>query len=423
MLNVNFWIICLSAYINLYVYLCIYKRIVHIKYYFSYGDHIRITIFSFLITFNNIYNIIFYKALITVFLTILLYKFTFKKDNSLTIMYGLLICILSIAVDFIIGIILSFFVNDLYLLNKLPLIKFLYSMFYAYVLYFIFLNNKLISFINKIKENLNINGNVFFYLFFILFFVNIVYCLYSLNVLDFKYYITIFIFLLVVLVFNYIYFNTVYNNKLLNIKNKYLELNIENNEKSIEDYRLLKHNLMNDLIKIKCTSPEEITKIIDETIKKYDKATAWVNKLKNIPYGIQGIIFAKSNMADQHHLKIFVDNQLKVKKFNTKAQIYFDVCDILSICLDNAIEASIESSDKIIYINLYKVRENTYRIEIINTFVNEIDIDKIGNKEYSTKNRNSGLGLYYIEHLNPKVKIKKSIINNLFKISLTFSIK
>ena len=423
MLNVNFWIMFLSGIINVYVLAIIFKKVTCIKHKFTISDYFIILIFSFLISFNNIYNTIFYKALITVFLTVIMYKMLYKKNNAITVFYGLVICILSIMMDFVVGIMLSIFVKDYSLLNTLPLIKFLYSTFYAYVLYFLFMNKKLFFLINKIKENLNINGNVFFYLFFILFFINIVYCLYSINFLDFKYYITIFIFLIVVLVFNYIYFNTVYNNKLLNIKNKYLELNIENNEKSIEDYRLLKHNLMNDLIKIKCTSPEDITKIIDETIKKYDKATAWVNKLKNIPYGIQGIIFAKSNLAEQHHLKIFVDNQLKVKKFNNKAQIYFDVCDILSVCLDNAIEASIESNDKIIYINLYKIKENTYRIEIINTFVNEIDIDKIGNKEYSTKNRNSGLGLYYIEHLNPKVKIKKHIINNLFKISLTFSIK
>ncbi|MDO4376120.1 MAG: hypothetical protein Q4C33_02995, partial [bacterium] len=50
-----------------------------------------------------------------------------------------------------------------------------------------------------------------------------------------------------------------------------------------------------------------------------------------------------------------------------------------------------------------------------NTFSNFVDIDKLGEKNYSTKNRNTGLGLNYIQELNKNIEIKRIVSDNNFK--------
>ena len=52
--------------------------------------------------------------------------------------------------------------------------------------------------------------------------------------------------------------------------------------------------------------------------------------------------------------------------------------------MDNAIEASSNAKIKAVYINLDE-DNNKVIIEILNTYSNDIDLDNIGNKNYSTK--------------------------------------
>lgn len=46
-------------------------------------------------------------------------------------------------------------------------------------------------------------------------------------------------------------------------------------------------------------------------------------------------------------------------------------------------------------------------------------VDKLGEKNYSTKNRNSGIGLNYIANLNKDIKIKRIISDTNFKTIIT----
>ena len=98
--------------------------------------------------------------------------------------------------------------------------------------------------------------------------------------------------------------------------------------------------------------------------------------------------------------------------------IYLDTCEVIAICLDNAIEASVDTEEKLICMGLY-TDEDCYTIDITNSFNNFVDVDKLGEKDYSTKNRNSGLGLNYIENLNKDIKIKRIISDKNFKTIIT----
>lgn len=63
-------------------------------------------------------------------------------------------------------------------------------------------------------------------------------------------------------------------------------------------------------------------------------------------------------------------------------------------------------------------------LKVINKFSNKINLNEIGNKDYSTKNRNSGLGLNYISKIkNKNIKTNIQIVNNLFIASIEYEIK
>ena len=64
---------------------------------------------------------------------------------------------------------------------------------------------------------------------------------------------------------------------------------------------------------------------------------------------------------------------------------------------------------------------NHFKIEVINKFINNIDCDKIGTKNYSTKEYKSGIGLNYINKIkHNKVKVDFKIISDLFISIINF---
>lgn len=123
-------------------------------------------------------------------------------------------------------------------------------------------------------------------------------------------------------------------------------------------------------------------------------------------------------MADKYHkadelgvqinLAIFMD----LNEIEQHMKIY-EFTRILGILMDNAIEATAECKDKIIHVTFRK-EENRKRILMIieKTYLNKnVDIDRIFDKDYSTKSKttNSGLGLWEVRQV-----LKKNNNLNLF---------
>ena len=101
-----------------------------------------------------------------------------------------------------------------------------------------------------------------------------------------------------------------------------------------------------------------------------------------------------------------------------------DICKILGVYLDNAIEATENILDKEIIISLYKDKGSIV-IEISNTFLGEVDLNKINNIGYTTKVGNHGYGLPLCnEIINKNEKLNgKTIVNtNVFKQSLVIAL-
>ena len=159
-------------------------------------------------------------------------------------------------------------------------------------------------------------------------------------------------------------------------------------------------------------------KAIRRTYEKYNQDEEWVNNISSIPSGLQGIIFLKMQFAENNKVKFYMDNKIDFEKLDESTALYLDTCEVIAICLDNAIEASIDTEEKLICMGLYN-DDDCYTINITNSFNNFVDVDKLGEKNYSTKNRNSGIGLNYIANLNKDIKIKRIISDTNFKTIIT----
>lgn len=93
-----------------------------------------------------------------------------------------------------------------------------------------------------------------------------------------------------------------------------------------------------------------------------------------------------------------VETMCDYKKLNMPI---FDFCKILGIFLDNAIEAAEESDER--EINIVFRRSAADKVQIFsieNTYKDkDVDTEKIFEKDFSTKNRNSGIGLWEVKNI------------------------
>ena len=103
----------------------------------------------------------------------------------------------------------------------------------------------------------------------------------------------------------------------------------------------------------------------------------------------------------QINLGIFID----LNEIEKHMKIY-EFTRILGILLDNAIEAASDFENKIIHVSFRK-EQNRRRLLVIidNTYKNkDINVDKIYEKDFSTKSKttNSGLGLWEVRQILKK---------------------
>lgn len=124
--------------------------------------------------------------------------------------------------------------------------------------------------------------------------------------------------------------------------------------------------------------------------------------------GIYNLLTTKYHEAEEKDIKVTITVLLDLG--NLKMRIY-DFARILGILLDNAIEASSESDEKIINITFRNDTKNSRQLIIIeNSYKDKnIDTDKIFEKGISGKENHTGLGLWEVRKI-----LKKTNNANLF---------
>ena len=416
-LSYHFWMVFLSAIVINYVYMITYQKFSDNKIKCVSEQYLILIFTSFIITINNLYNpILPIRALASAAIYFIMYKTIFKESLKTTFCKTCLMTLVSFVLDPVLSIIISFACENIQELNVNTIPKLLITCIFSYTYFKIFKSEKNRKRFNSLLELMETNKKILIYFTILVLVAHAYNVMMVYNYVDYKYYTALLILIIFISYFSYIFIHEIFDNISLTLKNKYLNDNLINYQKTADNYRTLKHNLKNDLFIIARSKDKE--KAIRRTYEKYNQDEEWVNNIGSIPSGLQGIIFLKMEFAENNKVKFYMDNKIDFEKLDEGTPLYLDTCEVIAICLDNAIEASIDTEEKLICMGLYN-DDDCYTINITNSFNNFVDVDKLGEKNYSTKNRNSGIGLNYIANLNKDIKIKRIISDTNFKTIIT----
>jgi len=141
---------------------------------------------------------------------------------------------------------------------------------------------------------------------------------------------------------------------------------------------------------------------LQEDCQKANNLSALNPDTVNNP-AIYSILASKYHKADSLGIKVNLEIVLDLNKLNMKI---YEFTRILGILLDNAIEATSECNEKFINVTIRNDFNSPRQLLIIeNTYKNkDVDIERIFEKGYSTKDTNTGLGLWEVRQIISKNK-------------------
>lgn len=216
--------------------------------------------------------------------------------------------------------------------------------------------------------------------------------------------------------------------KEMDLKNKQIQFEnlqeyTDNLEKLYTDMRIFRHDYINILSSmigyIQNRDIDGLERHFHEKIfplsKGMESNNYKIGLLKNIKIPeIKGIVSSKLIRAQELGVDVYIDIVQPIEKINMDI---LDFSRVVGILIDNAIEAA-EKCDKPSIKVAFIDKDNTMFFVIINSINEEIPINKIFLKDFSTKGENRGLGLYNLKEITNKyrnVAIDTSIENSEFK--------
>lgn len=191
--------------------------------------------------------------------------------------------------------------------------------------------------------------------------------------------------------------------KITNHENKNQLLTIRNMIKKGEDSKsLIKHieNIVN-------------TKIKDDETLMLQTSTITNSMISSIVYS--KMLTMKENDVD---VDLIISRDIKdLYLSDIPDELAVEVCKIIGVYLNNALEEVSKYEEKIINIEFY-AEKKTLCIAISNNFEGEIDFEKMDNLGYTTKENGHGYGLSLAREIiesNDKLSSEREIKDNIFK--------
>lgn len=140
---------------------------------------------------------------------------------------------------------------------------------------------------------------------------------------------------------------------------------------------------------------------------------------------VYNVLANKYYIADEYGININLEVFFDLNTLNMKI---YEFTRILGILMDNAIEAAKDCEDKTIYLIMRNDSSRNRQLLIIeNTYNNkDIDTDKIYEKGFSTKENNTGLGLWEVRQIlnkNKNLNLYTSKNNEYFNQQLEIYLK
>lgn len=384
----------------------------------------RIFLFAFLFTINTIYSEPLMEFIIYIFITLLFVFFEFPEKDRIYFRFYITIYILRLSFEFLLALTLNYlkisFPSSNTILIMTSLLTLILAFYFRKELKELIYNPRRTMEKRKKKNTIIYNLGLLLILFIRIPHFRQVFTIHSLM--------NIFLFFII---FNLvlILFQEIEKREALNKNYKKIVEYSEFTEGLLTEYKSFVHEYKNKLLTIKGIADpknKELQEYIDSILEEKGISNyRWLLELKNIPIaGAKGLInFKLCKMKELNiDVEVYISEEIaKLKENFLTNQEKNDLYTILGIILDNAIEASLESQDKMISLQLYKEEEEIV-ILLANTF-KHIQLDHMEEKGVSSKGPNRGIGLYLLQNIikHSNVFFKEtSIFDNFFvqKISI-----
>lgn len=196
---------------------------------------------------------------------------------------------------------------------------------------------------------------------------------------------------------------------------------VKNFEDWIENEQMYRHELKNNLSIIRnLNTKSEINQKIDKMLEMNMPINDnYIETLKDIPKGgLKGLLYYKLAVANKYKIDMYMDVSPKVKKRLTKINksLLESICIILGIYIDNAIDECKKVKKKNITIEIYE-NDNKINFVISNTYNKVLSVTKMNKKGYTNKGKGHGNGLYFANKIIKKEKAittEQQFLNNFF---------
>lgn len=206
-----------------------------------------------------------------------------------------------------------------------------------------------------------------------------------------------------------------------------------NSLKEYEDisdrYRISNHENKNQLLTIRNMIPKTnkkvisyIDAIVENKLKDNDKVTFETAKIP--AGGLRGLIYSKVLLMKELEIEYELEISKEIKTVDLINKIddstMLDICKVIGVYLDNAIQEVEKLSDKHINIEMY-LEDNLLIISILNNYEGTIEIDLLEESGYTSKGKGHGYGLTLSKEIinnNKNLTNEKSISQDIFTQTL-----